>query len=164
MNENKTIIAIVVSTVLLLVGIVFLATKMSNAAKVDASSDAKAVVKSNKYDWGEIGINNGVVEANFEIVNEGENTLKLYNVTTSCACTTARLITAKATSPVFGMHTKSGYVMDVEPGDKATLKVIFDPLFHGPNGLGPISRTITVTSNDASNPTLTFDLSAQVIK
>lgn len=164
MNENKFIIAIVAVTLFLLVGVVLLAGKMSNSAKVESSSDAKAEASSTSYDWGKIGINNGNVEAVFEIKSNGNQPLKLFNIVTSCACTTAQLTTDSATSPVFGMHTKSDYITKVEPGKTAKLKVVFDPLFHGPNGLGPITRTITIATNDQSNPSLTFNLSADVIK
>ncbi len=164
MNENKFIIAIVAATLFLLVGIVLLAGKMSSSAKVEANGAARAEVNSTTYDWGKIGINDGNAEAEFEIKNSGSEVLKLYNVTTSCACTTAQIITADQASPLFGMHTKSDYVAEVSPGKIARLKVIFDPLFHGPNGLGPITRTITVATNDQNNQNLTFNLSADVIK
>lgn len=164
MNDNKIVIGIVISTIVLLLGIVFLASKMGNSAKVEASSNAKAVVKTKTYDWGKIGINNGKAEAEFDIENGGSQSLKLFNVTTSCACTTAQLITDKITSPLFGMHTKSNFVTEVDPGKTAKLKIVFDPLFHGPSGIGPISREVTVTTNDPNNPTLKFKLSANVIK
>lgn len=164
MNENKFIITIIAVTLFLLVGTILLAGKMSNSAVVSATTDAKAIAKSNSYDWGQIGISNGKAEATFDIENGGTTDLKLFNVTTSCACTTAQLITEKWESPLFGMHTKSDFVTSVASGKTAKLKVVFDPLFHGPNGLGPITRTVTVVTNDQNNPILTFDLSANVVK
>ncbi len=164
MNENKILIIIGAITLLLLTGVVLLAGKTSSTAKVAASSDAKAFVRSTGYDWGQIGINNGKVEAVFDIENQGQGSLKLFNVTTSCACTTAQLITKNGESPLFGMHIKSDFVSEVAAGEKATLKVVFDPLFHGPNGLGPISREVTVSTNDEANPKLVFNTTADVIK
>ncbi|HLE49704.1 MAG TPA: DUF1573 domain-containing protein [Patescibacteria group bacterium] len=164
MNENKIFIIIGATTILLLTGVVFLAGRTSNAAKVEVNEAAKVATKSKSYDWGQIGINNGKVEAIFDIENQGQVPLKLFNVTTSCACTTAQIITEKEASPLFGMHTKSDFVGEVAPGKKAILKVVYDPLFHGPNGLGSISREITVTTNDASNPKLVFNTTADVVK
>ena len=164
MNENKFIIAIVAVTLSLLVGVVLLAGKMSSSAKVEATSDAKAVVDSTTYDWGQIGINNGRAEAVFEIKSTGSQPLKLLNIVTSCACTTAQTIVEGKGSPLFDMHANSTYVTEVPPGKTAQLKVVFDPLFHGPNGLGPITRQITVATNDANNPKLEFSLSADVVK
>lgn len=164
MNENKFIIAIVAITLFLLVGVVLLAGKMSSSAKVEGSSDAKAEAKSTSYDWGKIGINNGNAEAVFEIKSNGSQPLKLFNIVTSCACTTAQTIVEGKSSPLFDMHSQSTYVTEVPPGKTAQLKVVFNPLFHGPNGLGPITRTVTIATNDQNNPTLTFNLSADVIK
>lgn len=62
------------------------------------------------------------------------------------------------------MHSNSKYVTEVAPGQSAKLTVIFDPLFHGPNGIGDITRTITMSTNDKANPTLGFFLSAKVTK
>jgi len=164
LNENKIFIIIGAVTLLLLTGIVFLAGRTSNTAKVVTNQAVKIATKSKSYDWGQIGINNGKVETVFDIENQGSTTLKLFNVTTSCACTTAQLITEKGQSPLFGMHTKSDFVSEVAPGKKAMLKVVYDPLFHGPNGLGLITREITVGTNDASNPKLVFNATANVIK
>lgn len=164
MNENKIFIIIGVVTAILLFGVVFFASKTNSSAIVTASGEAKVIAKSVNYDWGKIGINNGKAEAVFDVENGGTSDLKLFNVTTSCACTTAQLITKKIQSPLFGMHTKSDFVIDISPGETAKLKVVFDPLFHGPNGLGPVTREITVATNDAANPKLVFSLSADVIK
>lgn len=164
MNENKIFIAIGAATLLLLIGIVFLAGKLDNSAKVGASDSASAEVKTNSYDWGQIGINNGKAEAVFEIKSNGSQSLKLFNITTSCACTTAQTIVEDKASPLFDMHSKTTYVTEVPPGKTAQLKVVFDPLFHGPNGLGAITRQVTVATNDAKNPALTFNLSANVVK
>lgn len=79
-------------------------------------------------------------------------------------CTTAQLIIGDTKSPEFGMHSKSAYVMEVPGGETAELKVVFDPAFHGPNGVGPINRQITVETNDPSSPVLNFMLTAMVRK
>lgn len=164
MGENKILLLIGAFTVFLLIGVIVLAMIMSNSAKVQANSDAAVEIKTTSYDWGEIGINNGKVDAYFEIKSIGSQTLKLFNATTSCACTSAQTIVDDKASPLFGMHTKSSYVTDVPPGKTAKLKVTYDPLFHGPNGLGAINRQVTLSTNDPKNPNLTFFLSAQVIK
>ena len=138
--------------------------KLGTSASVEVNDQAKVSVTNTSYDWGEIGINDGDAEAVFEIKNDGSETVKLYNVTTSCACTSAQLLLNDKSSPLFGMHSKSGYVMEVPAGETAKLKVVFDPDFHGPNGVGAISRQITVATNDPNKAELTFWLSAVVRK
>ena len=79
-------------------------------------------------------------------------------------CTTAQLKTAEQSSKKFGMHQKNSSVFEVNPGETAELLVEFDPAFHGPSGVGMISRTITMNTNDTKNPTLEFSLTANVVK
>jgi hypothetical protein len=126
------------------------------------TAQAKAVVGENSLDWGEFGINEGDKSAFFTIKNEGPDPLQLSNVITSCACTTAQLIMGDKQSPAFGMHNKSAYVFEVPAGQEAQVKVVFDPLFHGPNGVGAISREVKISTNDLAHPELKFMVSGVV--
>jgi hypothetical protein len=165
MFEKKFIVFTVLITVLVLGVGIFLVSK-DNAGQVASDStmseNARLVVEESSYDWGEIGIDDGNVEKTFNIKNEGSENLSLSDVVTSCMCTTAQLILGGETSPEFGMHSKSRYVMDVPPGETAQLKVVFDPAFHGPSGVGPITRQVEVKTNDQDNPEIMFILKALV--
>lgn len=127
-----------------------------------SSEGARVFVEETSYKWRQVGINDGNVEKIFEIKNSGTETLVLSDVITSCMCTTAQLILSGEESPVFGMHSKSNYEMEVPAGETAELKVVFDPAFHGPGGVGPINRQIKVATNDLNNPELNFMLTAVV--
>lgn len=167
MFEKKFIIIVILITAIVLTGGIFLATKNKSkdlTAAEPLNSTASAVVGETSYDWGEIGINDGEVEKTFKIKNEGSSPLKLSNVITSCMCTTAQLVLRDLSSPVFGMHSKSNYVLEVPSGAEADLKVVFDPAFHGPSGVGPINRQVVVSTNDSSKPELNFMLTAIVRK
>lgn len=128
------------------------------------TADAKVEVSEINHDWGEIGIDDGNVEKVFEIKNDGTKPLALYNVYTSCMCTTAQLILDDQDSPLFGMHDKSSYVMEVPPGKSAKLKVVFDPAYHGPSGVGPITREVIVKTNASESPEINFVLTANVVR
>ena len=161
MQDKKFIFGIIFATIGLLVGAVVLASKMEEPS-VQANQNASVSVNEISYDWGEIGLNDGNVEKEFEIKNDGSEKLILTNVTTSCMCTTAQLSLGDQVSPVFGMHTKSDYKLEIPSGEVATLNVIFDPAFHGPSGVGPINRQIQVATNDSENQVLNFILTAVV--
>lgn len=163
-GPDKFIIGIVVVTVLILGIAVFFGTRMGSTPQVTADSQVSVSVDANKYDWGTIDYDKGIVSKNFGIKNTSNTTLKLYNVKTSCMCTTAQLKTPEVTSKKFGMHESSSDVVEVKPGETAELVVEFDPAFHGPSGVGPITRTITMSTNDTKNPTLTFNLTGTVVK
>ena len=163
-GPDKFIVGIVVITVLILAAAVFFGTRMGATTQVSADTQVAMSVDSNRYDWGTIDINAGVVSKIFSIQNTSNSVLKLYAVTTSCMCTTAQLKSSASTSKKYGMHEKSSDVFVVKPGGSAELIVEFDPAFHGPSGTGPISRTITMNTNYAKNPTLSFNLTANVVK
>ncbi len=158
------IVGIIVVTVLILGVAVFFGTRIGTTPQVTADSQVALSVESNKYDWGTIDYNGGIVSKSFPIKNSSNTTLKIYNVKTSCMCTTAQLKTPEVTSKKFAMHETSSDVIEVKPGSTAELIVEFDPSFHGPSGVGPITRTITMETNDAKSPTLQFNLTGNVVK
>lgn len=164
MNDNKIFFGIIITSVILLIGGVVFALSMGSAPQIESVLGAKAIVSSKSYEWGDIGINDGIVKTSFTISNEGSETLKLFNVSTSCMCTKARLKLDNKTSPAFGMHSKSSYVLDVPPQAKAEVLVEFDPAYHGPGGIGPITRQVMVETNDPDNSEFTFILTANVIR
>jgi len=163
-GPDKFIIGIVVMTVLILGIAVFFGTRMGATPQVTADSQVSVSVDSNTYDWGTIDYDKGIVSKNFEIKNTSDASLKLYNVKTSCMCTTAQLKTPEVISKKFGMHESSSDVIEVKPGETAELIVEFDPAFHGPSGVGLVTRTITMDTNDTKNSKLTFNLAGNVVK
>ncbi len=165
MNDKKIITGVVVISVFLVVIGVYASTKISTPAAVDAKKEGVIVkTETKQFDFGTVKIDSGEIVATYQIKNEGSDTLKLFNISTSCMCTYAQLFNGTETSPRFGMGKPSSYVMDVAPGQTAELKAVFDPAFHGPNGVGDISRKIIVSTNDAKNGRLEFGLTGKVIR
>ncbi|MCL5073739.1 MAG: DUF1573 domain-containing protein [Actinobacteria bacterium] len=165
MTEKKIVIGIIIATLVILVGGIFLVSgNSSTSATVTTSQNAKATVDNKSYDWGNIPFKGGNVSKTFIIKNTGSGTLKLSNIKTSCHCTKAQVKIGSTTSPSFGMNSVSSWVGDVPPGQEAQLEVIFDPAYHGPQGVGPITRLVSVETNDATNSKMEFSLTGTVIK
>ncbi|OGH37709.1 MAG: hypothetical protein A3B44_00375 [Candidatus Levybacteria bacterium RIFCSPLOWO2_01_FULL_38_21] len=166
MNEKKLIILVIVITVIIIFGGVFvLGSTTNNTPKAGASKDAKAyTLEPTSFDLGNVPINGGNVTKTFTIKNAGSGVLKVFNVKTSCHCTKARVTIAEEDSPDFGMDSISSWVGEVPAGDKAKLTAIFDPAFHGVQGIGPINRFVLIETNDSRNSKLTFTLTGTVIK
>lgn len=164
MNDNKLAVTVLIATFGLIGGGMLLAYQSSQPPEVSAVAGANVLAEENTHDWGNIPIDGGNVTASFPVKNEGSETLKLFNVSTSCMCTTAQFKLGDQSSPEFGMHTKSAAVFEVPPGETATLEVVFDPDFHGPNGVGEVVRQVAAQTNDASRPELEFTLTGTVIK
>lgn len=163
-SYDPFIVGVVVVTILVLIGAIFFGTKIGAGPSVTADTQVALSVDSRQYDWGTIDYDGGTVSKKFNIKNTSNFVLKLYDVKTSCMCTTAQLKTPEATSKKYGMHETSTDVIEVKPKETAHLIVEFDPAFHGPSGVGPVTRIITMKTNDHTNPSLSFTLTGNVVK
>lgn len=162
--ELKLVLLTITSTVVIMGGgIMFL--NSSQTPQITSSQNAKAyTISPTSADWGQIPMYKGNVTKEFILKNTGTDTLKLYNIKTSCHCTKARLTIGLSDSPFFGMDSYSSWVGEVAPGKEAKLSVVFDPAYHGPQGVGPINRFVSVETNDKTNPKLTFTVTGTVFK
>lgn len=79
-------------------------------------------------------------------------------------CTTAVLKVGDKTSPEFGMHDNAAFwSQNITPGETGYLEVVFDPAFHGPQGVGQALRVIYLTTNDPENKKAEARLIANVV-
>lgn len=163
-TNKKIIIGFIILTVLILGGGVYILSSTNSSTKVSSSQNAKIEVDAKTFDWGNIPYGGGTVSKNFILKNTGSDILKLTNIKTSCMCTNAYLEIDGKLSPAFGMHESASYIGEVLPGKQANLKVVFDPAFHGPSGVGPIERLVSIQTNDINNPALEFSLKGVVVK
>jgi len=107
-----------------------------------------------KFNFGTVSMAAGKVTHRFAISNSGGAPLVIRKLYTSCMCTTAALVKNEKSSDAFGMpgHTPIPTIDEpLAPTDQAYINVVFDPAAHGPAGVGPIERVVTV-ENDAGQP------------
>ncbi|MCL4354280.1 MAG: DUF1573 domain-containing protein [Patescibacteria group bacterium] len=165
--NKKFIILIIFASILIMGGGIFLTSSSSTdigVASLQPSSKAKATVRETDFDWGKINYSGEKPTKTFTIKNTGTDTLKLFNVRTSCHCTKAHITIDGVSSPDFGMVGTSSWVGDVRPGKEAKVVIVFDQAFHGDQGLGPVVRYTMVETNDPSNSKITFATSGTVVK
>lgn len=164
MKSIVIIMFVLLITALSVVGFAYGFAQTSQKKVILPSGGAKALIDKSSVEWGQIKFSGGKVKAIYRITNTGTETLKLYGATTSCACTLGTITSNGKVTPPFGMHSPMSATVEVAPGVEAVVEALFDPAFHGPGGVGPISRTITVQTNDPANPTLNFQASGVVVK
>ena len=115
------------------------------------NAEAVAVDPAN-YDLGEVPMGNGLVTREYKVKNTTSQILKLKKIVTSCMCTKAKVKTISGESKLFGMEghgDKNAPVnLEITPGEEALVTAIFDPAAHGPQGVGPIDRTVTLIFSD----------------
>ena len=102
----------------------------------------KAVIRPIAYDFGEI-VQDSVVTTYYVITNEGNDFLKITNVSASCGCTAV-------------MPEKN----ELKPGESTNIKVTFNSKGRS----GKQTKIITVETNDPKSPTITLTLTGSVIK
>lgn len=123
----------------------------------------KLEIFENEYDAGDILMSGGLIRHTYEIKNTGEGDLKIDKVWTSCHCTTAILKVGDKESPEFGMDgSRAFWSQKLAPGETGQLEVIFDPAFHGHQGMGQAIRVVYLSTNDPQNKRAEFKMSANV--
>lgn len=100
------------------------------------------VFESKLIDFGEIE-DGKVVDIEFKFKNDGDKTLIIKNISTSCGCTVARLKKKK-----------------FKPGEGGVIPVKF---FSTGRGGRKVSKTITIASNDTESPYTRLIISGKVI-
>ena len=176
MKEKTWLLASAILGTLLLVS--FLA--IWQGGKVNQSSSITSTTSQSKpvpvtgltaapepFNWGNIKINGGIVQAKFTLKNTSPRALKIAKLETSCMCTEASLKIGDQESPFFGMPGHAGnadWQAEIAPGAEASLTVKFDPAAHGPEGLGKVDRIARIWFSDPANSYRDIAFTATVVK
>lgn len=166
-TDPRIKILFIVMLVLFVGGIIAGVAVYQQNNRVNSGSVPKLVVDETRYDFGKVSMADGPVSHSFIITNEGNGDLKISHIQSSCMCTTAVLKNGEETSPKFGMHNNPMFwSTKLAPGNSATLEVTFDPLAHGPEATGPVTRTVTMYTNDGGKENIEkiFTITADVVK
>jgi len=110
------------------------------------SGGAKIAVDRKTHDFGTITQFGGVVETTFTVSNDGDSTLEIGQITTSCSCTSA--------------YVSSRFI---KVGGSAKLTVVFDPDFHE-EPLDKFKRTVFIPSNDPSTPETEVSVTVDIVE
>ncbi|MDO8585169.1 MAG: DUF1573 domain-containing protein [bacterium] len=161
MNKNIVIITLVV------VGFVGLVLWSSPAQQsVGSSTGAESALAAVEllYDFGTISMKDGNVTKDFTVTNPGDSDILVSSLVTSCMCTKASIVRADGSiKGPFGMPGM-GFVPPanetIKAGDSRVIRVVYDPNAHGPAGVGPIDRLVTLT--DKSGGALQLEIKAMV--
>ncbi len=151
--NKKISIWLGVGTLAVIALIAFSYPKSQNSNNSDEAAAlsvaANLTAPETNYDFGAISMAAGKVTHNFEIENSSTSTIPLGKLYTSCMCTVAYFVDKDGEMGPFGMPGM-GFIpplgKELKPGDKATIRVVFDPAAHGPAGVGSIERVIYLGS------------------
>lgn len=111
------------------------------------------------HDFGDIDIFSGKVSTTYTLKNEGAEDVSILSAVTSCMCTEGEI-----GGLVFGMHESSEKIIIIPAEGEKILTVTYDPLAHGPNGVGKVKRELFLKTNSTITPKIKITFSANVVK
>lgn len=156
----KTLLVWLVVSLGLMGGITFLFSKANQPPTAqEVESGARAVVSVATKNLGTIAVDSEQT-VEFSLGNQGVKPLKIVRMSSSCNCTFGQLIVGGKESSEYGMHAPSGYLGEIEPGGTAIIRMIYRPKIMPV--YGAVERELYVTTNDPTNPKLTFSITAKV--
>jgi len=118
---------------------------------------AQISLNESKKDLGVVRQSEGVKTTEFTIKNDGKSELIIDKLISSCGCTSGTVVYKGEEGPRFYMPghghdtPDENWNVKIAPGEEAYVKVYYDPNVHK-DLVGPVTRTITVHSNDPVNP------------
>lgn len=141
----------------------------SRAAELkNTESSGQIEVINNDIDLGDIVITGGKVDANFTFKNTGEEPVVVKAGSTSCMCTTAVIRksdgTESARMKMAGHGPAPVFAMLINPGEEVELIATFDPMAHGPDAIGPITRALVIYTTSTETPQVEFNFQGNVVK
>lgn len=155
-SDVKKLISLSIIALLIIAGGIYLGVSDAFSPNV---SDSTLKISKIFHDFGDIDIASGKVSAIYPITNTGETPVDILWGKTTCMCTEGFIADKK-----FGMHEGFTGKVTIGPGETKELTAVFDPMAHGPNGIGPITRTLTLGTNSTATETLEFKFEGNVIK
>lgn len=112
-----------------------------------------------KDDFGTIPMSEGKIAVIYNLKNQTDREITVKNIKTSCMCTEVFF-----EGGTFGMHDSYMISEVFKPEEIKSLKVVFDPLAHGPGAVGPITREVRIYSKDPEYPETKIVFEGNVIK
>lgn len=147
------------AVILIALGFLFFFAGDKNVTNEIQSVSSAIEIVEGDYSFGEIDIFGGKVSTTYTLRNTGEENVRIVNAITSCMCTEGEI-----GGMTFGMHGKENKVVIIPAGEEMVLTAVFDPLAHGPEGIGKITRELMLTTNSTETPEVNMKFSGDVIK
>jgi len=165
--DKKLIVLISLFTIVVVVVGIIIVGSGGSRATLEKTAGAKIAIDHDSRSVGDIPYEGGLLIHSFPIKNTGNQNLEIGNIATSCMCTQAYLKKGDTESDLFGMKGMSGtssWKGILKPGESAEIIAKFDPKFHGPQGTGPVSRSVSFETNDLDKPYVEVAFDGVVVK
>ncbi len=164
MKKIDPILLAIIVIVIIIIGGVFSVADFSGDTDIakyqtDTEEKPKIELSENTFDFGAINVQD-IKTKDVKIKNSGQKSLVLSGFTTSCNCTFVQLIQGDKESPRFSMHYTDPWQAEISPGEKAIVRVIYQPNLMPVQG--SVSRSVVFKTNDPDNPSVNISFTANV--
>ncbi|MEX1052332.1 MAG: DUF1573 domain-containing protein [Patescibacteria group bacterium] len=165
MKTKNVIIIFILTSVILFFGLYFVYTSLNTNSVSIASYTSQdkqrpiVILEKDSYDFGEMKVSDKK-SYDFVIKNTGKMPLQLTNISTSCGCTFAQIISDNKKSPEFDMHPKGNYIAEISPSKKATVRVTYKPYVMPVYGF--VEREVYIQTNDPNYKEIILKVTANV--
>lgn len=163
--SNKFIAGFIFLIIVLLGGAYLLLEGSNKGSKPIATYSAntkerpQVKIEKTSSDLGKIKVAD-IKEKDFIVKNTGNKDLQLYNISSSCNCTTGQIIYQGKAGKEYGMHKQSEEIISVAPQTEVKIRVIYRPYLMPV--YGTVEREVYISTNDPKNPKLIFKIKAFV--
>lgn len=128
------------------------------------AADAALVADRDRADLGRMSLD-AIRSADFVLTNSGTEPVTISEVETSCMCTFAEINLSEGKSPRFNMAMHNTPEMKswkalIEPGETATVTVIYEPSLMPVEG--EVFRSVRFTTSDPQTPRMQLGVTAIV--
>lgn len=151
----KAIILTIVIILLIIAGLVWIySVSQKNETNNAARTNGILTAQERVFNFGTISMAAGKVSHIFKIKNTGTEFLTITKIYTSCMCTEATFVKSNIKRGPFGM-LGHGYtpknIAALNSNEEAEILVRFDPVAHGPAGLGKTERIVYLENTGKNN-------------
>ena len=154
---NKYILGAIILAVVLI--FIFISYGISGNDTNTPEVASAITIAESSYDFGDVDIFGGKVSTTYTLKNEGTEDVTITSAVTSCMCTEGSI-----GDLTFGMHQSSGKTVVIPAEGEKILTATFDPLAHGPNGTGKITRELMLKTNSSETPEIQVTFTGNVVK
>ncbi len=163
-TDTKVIVGALLASAVIIAGAVFLVGGDKSPKRESLGQASMSLDKTTA----DLGTMKGDEEraVTFTIANTSDSVLRLWNIATSCDCTFASVTIAGRETGEFNMTMHMGaalknWIGEIPPKQAAQLKVIYRPKVMPVTG--PVTRSVSFSTNDPKNPVVELAVSANVL-
>lgn len=163
-SDTKLIFGAIAVSVIIIVGAIFVLGKDSSP-KRESLGQASMTIDKTFEDFGDMK-SDAERTATFTITNTSDQSLRIWNIATSCDCTFASVVingeeTGEFNMPMHMSSTLKNWIGEIPAKGQAVLKVTYKPKVMPVTGV--VTRQVNFATNDPKNESVEVSVKANVL-